>query len=161
MKNQKGFTLIESIIYIALFAIIIGGGMVGTYHIIQATDASYNHIILQEEANFLFRKIDWALTGATAVTTNSPNTVVIFKPISKVSTQFIFDEIGDSLTMQKNYNTPIILNSGSIAVSKTSFKKTSGLNGKPDKITADFTLTTVQAGRPVSQYFYFTKYLRP
>ena len=38
--------------------------MVATYQIIQSTDASTNQIILQEEANFLLRKIDAAITGA-------------------------------------------------------------------------------------------------
>jgi hypothetical protein len=59
MKHTKGFTLIETLMYLALFTLIIGGGMLATYQIIESTTASYGHILLQEEGNFILRKIAW------------------------------------------------------------------------------------------------------
>ena len=56
-NNRSGFTLIESIIYLSLLVIVVGGGVVAAYQVIQGTEATYNHVILQEEANFLFGKI--------------------------------------------------------------------------------------------------------
>ena len=52
MKQHQGFTLIETIIYLALFSIIIGGGMVSAYQIIQSTNASHEKITVQEETGF-------------------------------------------------------------------------------------------------------------
>src|SRR3989338_5692599 len=79
MKGGAGFTLLETLIYLFLFAIVIGGGMIAAYNIIEGTDAAYNHVVLQEEANFLFRKISWALTGATAISTPSATSLSVTK----------------------------------------------------------------------------------
>lgn len=158
MKQQPGFTLIETIIYLALFAMIIGGGMLAAYQIIQDTDATQNHIVLQEEANFLFRKMDWALTGATAATTTA-SSLVVSKPIFGTSTQLTFTLTGGNITLQRNSNPAVILNSSDIPVSMVSFMKNQGTNGAPPSITINFSLTTAQNGQPASQSFSFTKYL--
>lgn len=154
-KISKGFTLIESIIYLALFVIVIGGGMVATYQVIQATDATNNHVILQGEANFLFRKIDWALNGADSVNVPSPATLIIQKP----SLQLTFSLDGSNLTLERGSSGSIILNSSSITVDSVTFERIQE-TGKPDSINADFTLTTSQVGKPASQSFSSTKYLR-
>ncbi len=150
MINQKGFTLLETLIYITLFTVIIGGGIVAVYQIIQSTDASYSHIILQEEANFLFRKIDWAATGADSINVGS-STLEVSKP----STTLTFAQEGDNLTLQG-----IPLNSESIIVSSVSFVKTDPVGEKPASVTSNFTLTTEQNNWPATQNFSFTKYLR-
>ncbi len=156
MINQKGFTLIETIIYIALFAIIIGGGMVAAYQIIQATEASNNHITLQEEANFLLRKINWALSqpaigfgiGSSVLTVSS-------------SPQLKFDFNSQNLQLTKGLDTPVILNSSAVTVSNLSFCNTTcTLPITSNGVTTSFTLTTMQSGRPASQSFSTTKYLR-
>ncbi len=156
MINQKGFTLIETIIYIALFAIIIGGGMVAAYQIIQATEASNNHIILQEEANFLLRKINWALSqpaigfgiGSSVLTVSS-------------SPPLTFDlDCSNPNACNLRLNA-IILNSSAVKVSSLSFCNTSCVPSiTSNGVTTSFTLTTMQNGRPASQGFSTTKYLR-
>lgn len=158
-NNKTGFTLIESIIYLALFAIIIGGGMVATYQIIQATDASTNHVILQAEANFLFRKIDWALNGATSITTPADATpttnLIVNKNINGSPTELTFTLSGTDLALERGSAGANILNSSSITVDALSFKQ-----DPTDSITTDFTLTTYSAGKPATQNFSFTRYLR-
>ena len=151
---KKGFTLIEAIVYMALFFIIIGGAMVTTYGIIESVNAGTNHVILQEEANFLLRKVDWAMTGATAVTAvASPPSLSITKtglPLLK------FDVSGTNFRLTRGAGSPVILNSSSISLSNLSFTPTGGGVG----VTTAFTLTTVQNGRNVSENFSTTKYLR-
>ena len=170
---NKGFTLIEVVIYLALFSIIIGGGMVAVYGIIQSTDAGNNQIILQEEANFILRKIDWTLTGAISITTPAnptPTTnLILTKNISGSPTLFTFEINSNDVICPVKYlclkrgsamsqlNTNLFqLNSSSISISNLSFKKTPTGNG----IETNFTLTTEQNGRNVSQVFTTTKYLR-
>ncbi len=162
MTRQKGFTLIETIIYIGLFGVIIGGGLVAAYQIIQATDGAQNHVILQEEANFLLRKIDWAITGATETTDVGRlfSSLGIAKPISGILTQLTFALDDSNLTLKRDSAPAVVLNSSSIAVSGLNFIKIAGLGGKPDSISVSFTLTTVQHGRSASQLFSFVKYLR-
>ena len=174
--RQSGFTLIETIIYLFLFAIVIGGGMVAAYQIIEGTNATYNHVILQEEANLLFRKIDWALTGLDGASsintpstctpspcTSSSNTDLI---ITKDGTSHSFCLVGTNLFLQLNSGCSASspgLNSSSTAVSLTPsiplFERIV-TPGKPNAIKTSFTLTTIQGGKPATQDFSFTKYLR-
>ncbi len=147
-KNNSGFTLIEVIVYIALFSIIIGGGMIAVYEVIQSTDAGTNHVTMEEEANFLLRKINWALTGATSFTTGSSLSII------KSGSTYVFDLNSGNLQLTDG-GTIYILNSSSISVSSLSYNSI-GSNG----VTTSFTLKTIQNGRNVTESFSTTKYLR-
>ncbi len=159
MKHSQGFTLIETLIYLALFAIVIGGGMIAVYQIIQSTDATNNKVIVQEEANFLLRKINWALTGATAVSVPSGTNLLVTKPISGTNVVLSFNLTGSNLTLQRDSGTVAVLNSSSLKISAVSFTKTS-VSGQPDAIIAAFTLTSALNGRNDTENFTTTKYLR-
>jgi len=74
MKQNKGFTLIETIIYIALFSVLIGGGLVTVYELIDGSGKLSAKGTVQEEGNFVLRKLNWALTGASSITTPSSGT---------------------------------------------------------------------------------------
>ena len=65
--RKEGFTLIEALIYLALFALIIGGAMVAVYQIIESTNKTNGKVVIQEDVDFLLHKINWALNGATSV----------------------------------------------------------------------------------------------
>src|ERR1700757_2708202 len=119
-KNNSGFTLVEMIIYLALFSIVIGGGMICTYQIIQSTDAGTNHVALQEEANFLLRKVDWALTGANTVSTvSSPASLTV----TKTGLTVVFTVSGTNMRLTRGAGSPVVLNSSDIAVSNLTFTK--------------------------------------
>lgn len=65
--KQRGFTLIEMLVYIGLFSIIIGGLISSIYYISQNTQSTSNKVLTQEEINFVKKKIDWALNEVESV----------------------------------------------------------------------------------------------
>ncbi|MCI0619905.1 prepilin-type N-terminal cleavage/methylation domain-containing protein [Candidatus Wolfebacteria bacterium] len=69
--RQSGLTLFEVLVYIGLLAIILGGAMLGAYQLIEGSVRTATRVATEEEANFIFRKIDWALNGD--VTVNEPD----------------------------------------------------------------------------------------
>lgn len=71
MKTRRGFTLIETIIYIALLAFIMGGALSATYSIIENVGRLDANVAIQEEGNFVLRKINWALSSVQTI--NVPN----------------------------------------------------------------------------------------
>lgn len=158
-KYQGGFTLIESVIYLALFAIIIGGGMTAAYQIIVATQAAHNHIILNQEANFLIKKIDWGLHGATGISA-SGSTLTMTNTISGNPTQLVFSKDGAVLMLKRGSGAAMALNSSGVLVDSVSFVKNAGLNGAPDSIVITLSLTTFQYGTNTSQTFSITQYVR-
>ena len=64
---KKGFSLIEVIIYIALMAFLMGAGITAAFFVIDSSQKNKEEVNVQAEGNFILRKIDWALTGATDV----------------------------------------------------------------------------------------------
>ena len=66
--RQSGFTLIETIIYIALLGLIMTGALLSAYNLIVSTQSGTAKTVVEEEGSFVERKIDWALAGAASVT---------------------------------------------------------------------------------------------
>jgi type II secretory pathway pseudopilin PulG len=66
-KNQEGFTLLEALLYSALFAFIMTGLLASAYMIIQATENSGGQLLVDDEASFIIRKMDWAMTGINTI----------------------------------------------------------------------------------------------
>ena len=168
-KSDKGFTLLEALIYIALFTLIIGGAMVTVFQIIQGTAANYNHIILQEEANFLLRKINWALSGETTIitpTTSSPSgLLLVTKIVEGAPTNLTFQDNANDYACSPNTlclkrTEAFPLNSSNVLVTNITFVRTLGNNGKPDSLTTSLTITTADNGREATESFSTTKYLR-
>ena len=69
MIKKRGFTLIETIIYIALFSILVGSGFVTAYSLMEGSSVLNQKTINQEEANFVLRKINWVLNGVATINT--------------------------------------------------------------------------------------------
>jgi type II secretory pathway pseudopilin PulG len=70
MKNYKeyisGFTLMETIIYIALLSIIMYGALVTSFELVDAAGVLQARATIEEEGNFVLRKINWAFTSLDA-----------------------------------------------------------------------------------------------
>ena len=62
-KIGAGFTLIETIIYIALVAFLIGGGVIAAYAVIQGSGRASDAEALQEEGQFVVSGV-WLLRGS-------------------------------------------------------------------------------------------------
>jgi type II secretory pathway pseudopilin PulG len=71
LQRSGGFTLIETIIYIALFSFLVGNGFLITYQLMQGGDKLNTKSINQEEINFVLRKLNWILDGVSIINTPS------------------------------------------------------------------------------------------
>jgi prepilin-type N-terminal cleavage/methylation domain-containing protein len=76
MIYKKGFTLMETIIYIALLSIIMSGALITSYQLIDGASSADAKATIQEEGNFVMRKINWALTGLDVTSVPSIDTTV-------------------------------------------------------------------------------------
>ncbi len=66
-KLTSGFTLIEIIIYMALFSIMMGSLIVTVFQLIQNSEKMTLKNFNQEEINYILKKIDWALSDAISI----------------------------------------------------------------------------------------------
>ena len=70
---NRGFTLLETLVYLALFTLIIGGLVAASYLLFQSSDRSQTKAMMQEESNFILGKILWSLNDAQTITTPANN----------------------------------------------------------------------------------------
>ncbi|MBI3572379.1 prepilin-type N-terminal cleavage/methylation domain-containing protein [Candidatus Kaiserbacteria bacterium] len=157
---MRGFTLIETIVYIGLLAVLMSAAIVATFQLIDSGAHNETAVAIQEEGTFLERKIGWALTGATSVSALS-NTLTITRLASSsfpdTDNPLTISVNGTSLILQRSVYTPVALNSAAFAV--TSFTATVDTSQMPAKVDVSFSVQTI--GTPTqSAAFTYRSYLR-
>jgi Tfp pilus assembly protein PilE len=66
---MKGFTLVETIVYIALLGLIMTGALLTSYELILSSQKSSGKTTMQEEGTFVMRKLEWALADMSVAPT--------------------------------------------------------------------------------------------
>jgi len=66
-NRQKGFLLIEIIIYFALFSLIVAVSVVSTFSLLGSREKMRETSLIEEEAAFILAKIDWALSNSIII----------------------------------------------------------------------------------------------
>ncbi len=62
-RRKSGFTLVEVVIYIGLFGILMTGGIVATYQLLQGGAHNETAINIQEEADHQISKFGFSQHG--------------------------------------------------------------------------------------------------
>ena len=63
----RGFTLIETVLYIGLMGILMTGTLLIVYQLLQSSSHTNAKTTLQNEGTFVLRKLDWAFSTNTNV----------------------------------------------------------------------------------------------
>ncbi len=152
---MKGFTLIETLIYAALISIVVGFSLVAAYQIIDSSEGLNKKIMVEEEANFLLRKIGWALSGVDVI--NNPisgatGSILSINKINFSGNPLVFDLNSDNLRLKKGAAEPVILNNQNVKISNLVFEYLAASGSKPAGIKTGFQIN----GKP----YEITVYLR-
>ncbi len=165
LKNNSGFTLIEMVVYLGLFAILMGGMVTAAYNVFESSDHDQTKIMIQDEGDFLIAKINWALSGIQAINNpfsgSSGSILSVNKWDASGSTiPITINLTGTDMIITNTINPPIELNNSNIEVKNLIF--THNYNGvSEESVQANFTLDSKTAnGMSVSQDFSTTKYVR-
>jgi type II secretory pathway pseudopilin PulG len=159
---QSGFTLLETLIYLALYSIIISGALAAIYSIFESSAHNQAQAMVQEEGSFLIGKIDWALSNTASV--QSPASTGTDLAITKFDgTSVDINRNGQNMQYAENAGSPQTLNNSNIGVTDLQFvhaKATAdGIN--PESIQATVTVAATSSdGRVFSRSFTTMKYLR-
>ena len=169
-KDQGGLTLIETVVYIALFSIIIGGAVVAAYQIFESSGRDRTRVMIQEEGDFLVAKINWALSGVQSITgpANPPlggacthsDALTVTKWSASVGT-IVIKVVSNAMVLSRGGGTENPLNNSNTEVSGLQFTHcyTGGIN--PESMSVSFTLSArTPSGTTISQNFFTTAYVR-
>jgi prepilin-type N-terminal cleavage/methylation domain-containing protein len=159
MKNQKGFTLIEVLVYLGIFTILMMGILTAAFGVFESSNRDQTKIMIQVEGDFLIAKINRALSDARSVevtyTGATDQKLSIQKwdysavAISLSGTDLNFSDTGHPLS--------VLLNNSNVRISNLTF----ATGTAPEYIRAKFTVSALTPnGMTVSEDFSTTKYLR-
>jgi type II secretory pathway component PulJ len=148
VKITRGFTLIEAIIYLALFSILMGGAVVAAYGIFSSATRVGTMTMLQEESDFMLAKIEWVLSGAKAITAPAAGVTGTSLIVAKWDTT-----LGDPITVAKNgadlmltlgSNPPVTLNNTNTVIWAISFNhlQDTGDGQSPEALETVLTLSS-------------------
>lgn len=167
LEMNKGFTLTETIIYVALFALIITGTLSSVYGILEANVRNQNKVMVQEEGAFILGKIDWALTGISSVGVDLAGKILtVTKSNPSFNPLVISIDDDGNVFIERAGGGSKRLNNSNISVSCAPagcFERTlaSGDGINPESISADIIVNSRSSdGTPYSQHFSTIKYLR-
>jgi prepilin-type N-terminal cleavage/methylation domain-containing protein len=164
--SSKGFTLIEVIIYIALFSILIGGAFIVAFQLIDSSGKLNAKNTVQSEGNFVMRKLSWALTSVDPGITTTPslgttsNLRVTKYDGTKVEICFDSNKIkiheGTFSSCTDSDYLPITTDNVTVKTGSLNFTFIPATGSGPFGITASFTITQNGVDFP----FTITKYIR-
>jgi type II secretory pathway pseudopilin PulG len=154
ISKQKGFTLLETLVYIALIMFVMGAGIAGAYYLIDSSDSDNAEINTLAEAEFLLRKIDWVLTGVNTINVPAPGSDAPKLSVNKtVGPNPIEIETSSEQAQIKRGGGPTeILTGDRVKITGMKFTLIDNLAPKPDAVKAEFYAD--------SKYFELYKYLR-
>lgn len=165
MKKQNGFTLIEIVVYLGLFMILMGGGISAAYNLIESNSNNQAKFILYDEGNFLLNKINWVVSGSSAITIPPLGDTGEVLQVTKLDNSVIRLALsGTDLTIeygnsQLQFQPPITLNNNTVKISNLKFNYQEQSPSKLAATSFDVTALT-DTGRTISQTFVTSEYLR-
>jgi type II secretory pathway pseudopilin PulG len=119
--NAKGFTLMEMIIYVALFALLLGGVLPTAYQLLRGSENDVRAAAEQEEAAFIDRKLSWAISESYEVTAPAPDTLTVVR-IDDAGNPLSFTVSGTAMTIAHGDEAAVPLNAGEFAITDAVFE---------------------------------------
>ena len=66
-NHNQGFTLIEALLYMALFVVIFSAAGLSAFYITASGQQLKTNLVFQEETGFILKKLDWVFMGVESV----------------------------------------------------------------------------------------------
>ncbi len=163
-----GFTLIEVLVYLALFSIVMSGVIASAYQVFESAGRDRTRSLMQEEGDFVSAKIDWALSGAQIVSApaappsggacTESNTLSVTK---WDATSIVINLSGSDIVIARNGGQERALNASDVAVSALLFKHCYKGGVMPESVVASYTVSArTPSGVLMSRDFTMSSYLK-
>ena len=163
---HRGFTLIEALVYLVLFAIVIGGAIVSSYGIFDSIGRNETKAMLQEEGDFLVAKINWMLSGVQsvdvpAVGSHGPTLSTTKWDTSIVSPVKLTVNALGLMEISRGGNPAQLLANDNVSVTDLDFKHEFAGGTGPESVKTMFTLSArTPRGQVMTEDFTTTSYIR-
>lgn len=166
-SHRPGFTLIETILYVAIASVVLISLSQFGWNIISVSTKNNIHQDIVSDSRFALDQMSLAIRNATDIdTTNSNFDInIATTPGSKLTLRgtapndpVVFDVSSGSLRMQIGTNTPVLLTSNSTSVETLIFTDNSSSDGKSKNIR--YELSVIANSSSSRQEYQTTTHLR-
>lgn len=149
-SNRPGFTLIETILYVAIASVVLVSLSQFGWNIIGVSTKNNIHQDIVSDSRFALDQISLAIRNATDIdTANSDfDTNIASTPGSKLTLRgtapndpVVFDVSSGSLRMQIGTNTPVLLTSNGTFIETLIFTDNSAPDGRSKNIHYELSVT--------------------
>ena len=117
---RVGFTLIETIIYVALLGALLSGAIVAAFSLSDGAEKNITALETKEEAAFIEDKMGWALRNATSVSV-SGNRLTIYRmtddTFAATGNPIVFYRANSKFLIQRGTASPVPLTDDTSPVS--------------------------------------------
>ncbi len=132
--RNKGFTLIETLIYVAIASAILSFALATTYQLINASDRSDNQKEVVENQKLLEQKIYWALQSVSAInapTAGATTTSLSVNKIGFADNPVIIYTDSEAAKLQRGANPALLItNDAYVAIQNLTFHQFT-FSGRP------------------------------
>lgn len=153
MRRINGYTLIEVLIYTAIFVVFVGGMMLLAISMLTASQRANTQVEVADNSRFMIQKLQRVLQGASAI--NSPAVGASAASLSLNTATaswnpFVIDVVSGSLRFKKGSAAPIPITNSMVAVSSISFRNYSFSANTRNTIRFKAKVSSVEPFRPAS-----------
>lgn len=127
-QSSTGLTLIETIIYSALIAMILGGSFGVVYQVLRGTDWLMGEIVREQELSFIFGKINWSLVNIESIASpaqNSTSSVLILNKRDFAKNPIVFSFSSSSVYLKLGSDESLPLNNSRVLIESLVFGRES------------------------------------
>ena len=151
--RQNGFTLLETMIYIALIMFMMGSALVAAFSLVDASAKDRGKILSAVEAEFLMRKINWVLSDLDQVTpVNSAGIGYLSVNKNGFPNPFIMDIPAHRARLSENGSPSLDITADRVTIANLNFLHIAAVPPKPAAIVTTFTID--------GKNYTMTKYIR-
>jgi len=155
IRVSKGFTLIEAIMYLAIFSMLLTAMLSVSAMLVQSATQGNTVAMLSEEGNFLLAKISSDLTSAQLV--EAPQSGQSGTTLTADTTTYSSGPQKSGLYILEGLAEPVRLNNSNTWLDNLLFYHQAASNYLPESVGVHFTLfARTESGRVLSQDFYAT-----
>jgi len=152
-ESGKGFTLIETLIYIALFGIILTGVITAAYPLITGADRLSQRVTAESEAAFVLHKIAWALSSwSVQSVVGGGNTLTITFQVGGPYNSIAFAQNANAIEMNSQPLTASRIKFSNFSVS-TIIDPPVGVGNAPHQLTVSFTADGESFSQTYNTYY--------
>jgi hypothetical protein len=149
--KKDGLTLIETIIYVALFGFILTGVVVSIYPIFSGADKTSRDVSREIESLFVLQKISWTISSASSVSVAESNNEL---NVTTPDGNFIFRENNRAIEIKNAGGGFEPLNSSRVRITDFKVNDYAVSEGAPRYIEIEFLADGLKIG-PIRKNLYF------